>query len=97
VGPNRLAVSFSRNWEIARASCQRPDALARFERALAEVSGQTIRIEFNVTETKEEPSAPKVAAPSVSPQTRLQEAAKLPLVCRATELFGAQPTGVEEG
>ena len=72
--------------------------MLRFEQALKEVTGQTIRIEFKLLEARRRPRARRRRSrPVVSPHQRLLEAASHPLVRRASELFGAQPTTVEEG
>ena len=100
-GANRLAVFFpAATGALPKSLCQRPQQVAAFEQALAEVVGRTLRVEFNLIEAEAggaaaAPVAP--ARPTVSPHQRILEVAKHPMVCRAGELFGAQPTGVEEG
>jgi DNA polymerase-3 subunit gamma/tau len=94
VGPNRMVVVLRSS--IARATCQRPEQLAKFERALAEVTGQTVRVEFDVAEAPAAVQEPVASPRTASPHQRLLEAARHPLVRRAAELFGAQPVRVDE-
>ena len=81
----------------ARVVCERPEQVARFEQALAEVTGQRIRVEFAAgggrADGRRPPAAP---ARVVSPHQRLLEVAQHPLVQRASELFGAQPVRVDD-
>ena len=68
--------------------------MAEFERALAELTGQPIRVEFALVEdaSDEGPSGP--AAEPVSRQQRILEMSQHPMIRRAAELFGAEPTDV---
>jgi len=95
--PDRLVVTFKPRYALAKSSCERPEHLGRFEEAVAEVTGQRVRVEFTLDETSEEgdaaPSAPARRAP---PQERLREVVDHPMVRRAAELFGAQPTRVDD-
>lgn len=91
--PNRLVVTFAPGLAMAKAFCQRAEQVARFERALSEVAGARVRVEFALDE-----SAPVVDTPAArppSPQQRMKEVLANPMVRRATELFGAQPTRVD--
>jgi DNA polymerase-3 subunit gamma/tau len=94
--PTHLVVSFRPGYALAKTFCQRPEQLARFEQALAELTGQRIRLEFTVQEETIEGGA--VAAPvrQVSPQQRLREVYEHPMIRRAGELFGAQPLRVDD-
>ncbi len=96
-GINRLTVHFAPENTMCKLACQRPEQLARFEQALRNVTGQAVRIEFKLQEAAAAAVAQTSARPAVSPHQRLMEAASHPLVKRASELFGAQPTAVEEG
>jgi len=96
-GIDRLAVFFSAaTGSLPRSLCQRPPQVAAFEQALAEVVGRPVRVEFKLAETASDESA-AATRPIVPPHQRILEATKNPMVRRAGELFGAQPTGVEEG
>jgi DNA polymerase-3 subunit gamma/tau len=97
-GINRVTVFFSPEHAFCKTACQRPEQVLRFEQALKDVTGQAIRVEFKLLEVSPQAaSAEMPARPVVSPHQRLMEAASHPLVRRASELFGAQPTMVEEG
>lgn len=95
--PDRLMVSFRAGFAIAKSVCQRPEQVARFEQALAEVTGRPVRVEFSVEEDGS--GAPRPQGESIrpiSPHQRMLEVAKHPLVRRAGELFGAQPVRVDD-
>ncbi len=95
--PDRLAIFFKEQSALAKSTCERPDQLSRFERALAEVTGQTVHVEFKVhedTSGESEPARRAVRAPS--PHQRIMEVAKHPMVRRASELFGAEPIRVDD-
>ena len=97
-GINRLTVFFALEHAFCKTACQRPEQVLRFEQALKDVTGQTIRVEFKLLEpVAQAAGAETPAKPVVSPHQRLMEAAGHPLVRRASELFGAQPIAVEEG
>ena len=97
-GINRVTVFFPPEQSFGRTTCQRPEQVLRFEQALKDVSGQTIRVEFKLSEASPQAAvAESPVRPAVSPHQRLMEAAGHPLVRRASELFGAQPTMVDEG
>jgi DNA polymerase-3 subunit gamma/tau len=94
---SRLVISFKPVYAFAKSVCERPENLGRLQKALAEVVGQPVRLEFRLHEV--EPAAgdaPAAPARTVSPHQRLLEVAKHPLVLRASELFGAQPLRVDE-
>jgi DNA polymerase-3 subunit gamma/tau len=95
-GMNRMTVLFSQEHAFCKTACQRPEQVVRFEQALKEVTGQTIRIDFKLLEAPPPAAGAETPAkPLVSPHQRIMEAANHPLVRRASELFGAQPTQVD--
>jgi DNA polymerase-3 subunit gamma/tau len=94
--PGRLVVHFDAKHAFAKPICSHPSHIARFEQALAEVAGQTIRVEFQADEAPASTASERPADPRVSPQQRMMEITKHPLVRRANELFGAVPTRVVE-
>ena len=97
-GINRVTVFFSPEHAFCKTACQRPEQVLRFEKALKDLTGQTVRVEFKLLEaTPQAPNVETPVRPVVSPHQRLMEAANHPLVRRASELFGAHPTAVEEG
>ncbi|MEI8375541.1 MAG: hypothetical protein WCJ35_22195, partial [Planctomycetota bacterium] len=97
-GMNRVTVFFSPENAFCKTACQRPEQVLRFEQVLKGVTGQMIRVEFKLLEAPPQATiAQPPVRPVVSPHQRLMEAANHPLVRRASELFGAQPTSVEEG
>ena len=93
--PNRLVIRFKPGYAIFKSACERPEQVARFEQALAEVTGQRIRVEFALTADEPGESSPSAAAArAVSPHQRRLEVMQNPLVHRAAELFGAQVVDV---
>ncbi len=93
-GPGRLAVAFRAKYTACRAFCERPDQLAKLERALADVVGATVRIEF--TTLPDQPTAAAPARRGVPNRQRMAEKAEHPMVKRATELFDARLLRIEE-
>ena len=90
---NRLVVGFKPDNAFGRSTCQRPENAGRIEEALAEVTGQPVRVEFVLTE---EPAA-AAAQPAIVPaHLKILQATKNPLVRLAGELFGAQPMRVDD-
>jgi DNA polymerase-3 subunit gamma/tau len=97
-GINRLTIHFAPENSMYKSACQRPDQVARFEQALQDVTGQAIRIDFKLQEGASPTAGTQTSVrPAVSPHQKLMEAAGNPLVKRAGELFGAQPSYVDEG
>ena len=95
--PNRLVIRFKPAYDVCKSVCERPEQVAKFERALAEVTGQRIRLEFALTADAQGPQGPApTTARSVSPHQRLLEVRQHPLVHRAAELFGAEPFRVDD-
>ena len=95
LAPNRLVIRFKPVYDFSKGFCERPEQIARFEKTLAEVTGQPIRVEFAVTADEPgESSSSAAAARAVSPHQRRLEMMQNPLVRRAAELFGAQVVDV---
>ena len=96
-GPNRLVVFFKAEHAISKSMCEQPAQLARFEQALAQVTGGHVRLEMRVDASTASAAAVEARpARVVSPHQRLVEVSQHPLVQRASELFGAAPFKVDE-
>jgi DNA polymerase-3 subunit gamma/tau len=95
-GANRLVVSFRGEYALAKATCERPEQVARFQEALRSVTGQPVRVEFRLSQEAGGGGPAEQPARPLPQHLRLMEAAKHPLVHRATELFGARPVRVED-
>ena len=94
--PNRLVLVFKSGYTFQKSVCERPDNVARFQQLLAQLTGHAVGIEFKLIEDdspREEQAAP---ARTISPQQRLMEVADHPMVRRARDLFGAEPTRVTD-
>ncbi len=92
--PNRLVISFKPRYAVSKSVCERPEQVARFEQALAAVTGRPVRVEFALSgEDPKEAEPPSRVVPS---HQRLLDAAHNPLVRRAGELFDAQPVKVDD-
>jgi DNA polymerase-3 subunit gamma/tau len=91
VPPNRLVICFKSGYAVSKEWCDRTEQIARLEKALAEVAGCPVRVEFTLAADEPAAAAPR----AVSHRQRLLDASQHPLVRRAGELFGAQPINVE--
>lgn len=97
IPPNRLVVSFKPEYAIFKSTCERPEQVARFEQALADVTGGRTRVEFSLSESRSVEQPQRVAAEKpISQHQRLLEVMKHPMVQKAGELFGAQPLRVDD-
>jgi hypothetical protein len=96
-GPDRLAITFKGGYAFAKATCERPEQVGRFELALAEVTGRPVRVEFRLEAGDAAAPAPAVEpARPASQHQRLLAIVKHPMIQRANELFGAQPQRVDD-
>ncbi len=97
IGPHRLAVVFSAQYDSYAALCRKSDKLAKLEKAIAEVSGRIVRIDVEILEgVATMKSAAPTAEPNVVKRNRLKEASEQPFVRRAMELFEAEPINVDD-
>ena len=95
--PRHLVIRFKPGYAIFKSGCERPEQIARFEAALAEVTGQRIRVEFALAADEPgDPLSPAAATRTASPHQRRLEVMQNPLVHRAAELFGAQVVDVAD-
>ena len=84
---NRLVASFKSTYNFHKSLCERPDQKAELERALAEVTGVSVRLEFEslrVDPAEEKPDGPSKA---LSRKEVHKEIGQRPFVRRALELF----------
>jgi len=93
--PDRLVVRFKPEYTLAKSVCEQPEQLARFERALAELTGRSVRVEFTLREDDLTDGRTGERPQTVSPHQRIMQIAKHPMIRRAEELFGAQPVRVD--
>ena len=95
--PNRLAVSFQPAYTFSKAVCERADQKAKFEQKLAELTGSRVQLEFRLLEEQTPVPARVAAAATVAPpHVRLAQVMDHPLVVRASQLFRARPTRVDD-
>ena len=92
--PNRLVVGFPARYTSLKVLCEQPDQTAKLERALAAITGQSVRIEFTLV--GETATVAALAPRPVTQRARMMEKSQHPLVRRAEELFGARLVSVEE-
>jgi len=93
--PNRLVVSFRQEYTLSKSICEDPANRAKFEQALAEVTGQRVQLEFEAING----DGGGGIKPPERPKTVLQrraEVAEHPMIRRAVELFGAFPERIDE-
>ncbi len=93
-GPGCLVIGFRPDYALAKSFCERPEHVAKFEQAVSEVTGQTVRVRFTEIGSGK---APAEAGPAgrPSPQQRLKEVMENPVIRRVHELFGATPLKVD--
>jgi len=91
--PNRLVVSFKAGYTLQKEGCERPERKARIEQVLGEITGQKMRVDFEVLEEQEPLAKPKRP---LSMRQKMRDKEKHPLVRKAIELFDAEITRLEE-
>jgi len=94
--PNHLVIGFKPAYTLAKSICERPDQVAKFEQALAEVTGQPVHVEFILLDEATDQAEPSSPTRAVSPQQRIMEISRHPMIRRAEELFDAKPIRVDE-
>ncbi len=96
-GINRLTIHFAPENSMCKLGCQRPDQVAQLRAGTAGCHRSSDSHRFQTARGAAPATAVQTSGrPAVSPHQKLMEAAGHPLVKRAGELFGAQPTVVEE-
>jgi DNA polymerase-3 subunit gamma/tau len=90
----RLVATFRAKYTACRAFCERADQLAHLERALEEMAGGRIRLEFATI--ADAPQAATQQRRAVPQRQRVAEVSEHPMIKRATELFDARVTRLEE-
>ena len=91
---NKIVVTFRSGSAFNKTICEQPGNLAEFEKAVADIVGQRVRISFEVEDGPVTHPEKKPPSQVVSPHQRLMEITKHPMIRRAGELFGATPTEV---
>lgn len=92
-GAGRLAATFRAKYTSCKAFCERGEQLSNLQRALAEVAGRPVKVEFIVV--ADEPPAAG-ARRAVGHRQRMAEKADHPMIRRAAELFEARLLSVDE-
>ena len=85
--PNSLVVSFAAKYNSCKSFCEQPEQRAKLENALAEMTGETVRLAFELVETD---SAETDSPPQGRSPTRREIQAEVvgrSFVRRAMELF----------
>lgn len=90
IAPNHLVVTFGKKYTFCKDLCEKPDQKARLEEALAQVTGQRIRLEFAVVEDKTDQGTGPAKPKSVSQRQMQAEVMTRPIVKRGVELFDAE-------
>jgi DNA polymerase III subunit gamma/tau len=93
-GGGRLVAAFCAKYTSCKAFCERAEQLAQLERALAEVAGGRVKLEFATL--PDVLSAEPAAKRAVPHRQRMAEVAENAMVRRATELFDARVVRIEE-
>lgn len=97
LAPNHLAVRFPARYSLSKSLCEHPDNALEILNALARITGRRPRIEYQLDapEPNSGPSAP-VARRRRTPSDLVREFSVHPLVEKASQLFGARLTSVDE-
>jgi DNA polymerase-3 subunit gamma/tau len=91
--PNRLVVTFPERYTLDKERCERPERKVRIEKALQQLTGELVRVEFELVRDPAEPSEP---VPAPSRRQKLKQKEAHPLVRQAMDLFQAEITDLEE-
>lgn len=94
--PNRLVVTFPAKYTFCKTYCEQPDRLAKFEETSAGITGQPVRIGFQLSkdDPPEELGLQQKNGNDTVPEPALDHS-QHPLVRRAAELFRARPVKFE--
>lgn len=92
--PNRLVVTFRESYNFHKTYCENPEHKLKLEKALSEIAGVRIALEFvQIADS----GSPATSVPvKRSTGQKLRECAERPFVKKAAEVFGAYPVGVDE-
>ena len=90
-------VSFPAGYNYHKETCERPERKQRLEEALAEVTGNPVRIDFELLAGEKKPAAAPAPPPLVSHRQRMQQAIRHPLVSETLEMFDGEVVRVEQG
>lgn len=93
--PNQLAVAFSEEYTLSKSICDTPEQRAHFERILAQVTGERVKLEFVTLQNAGSAQDGSTAIRGKSLMQRRAEAAQHPMVRRAVELFEAIPERID--
>jgi hypothetical protein len=94
--PGRLVAHFPKKCNLSKVFCEKPEQLARLEKAISALAGGPVRIEMSLSDEPATPSrVPAKAGPA--PHEKLREKSQQPFVRKALELFDARALRVEEG
>lgn len=86
--PNQLVVRFKAPYTLHKERCEHPDQRRRLEEAMSQITGNTIRIDFQV-QPGETPQREK-RQPPPSKRQRIKEVEKHPFVSEAMDVFDAE-------
>lgn len=91
VGTDKLVVSFRKDRDFSRAYCARPGVREKFEKALSEVVGRPVELEFVLSE---EGALEATGGPAVTTERLLFDVLQEPMIRKTVEIFGARPVAV---
>ena len=87
----KLVVTFRKDHKFSCDYCSRPENQEKFNRALREIVGHPVRLEFVVSE---EPSAEVPPRPSLAGERSLFDVLQEPMIRKTVEIFGARPVAI---
>jgi DNA polymerase-3 subunit gamma/tau len=91
--PNKLVVGFPAHYTLQKESCERPDRRKKIELLLAEITGQTVQVKFELLQAEESDKPPPVSKSSRQMRRDLEQD---PLIRQAMDVFDAEMVRVEK-
>lgn len=92
-GPNRLAVTFPGQYNLAKERCERTSHRSELESALAKVTGETVRLEFLLLPEEEKSAEETNKRPDR--RTLMREAEEHPMVSEVIDMFNGEVLKVD--
>jgi len=90
--PNKLVVRFKPEYTFDKDRCERPENRQKIEQTLSQITGQAIRVDFELLSGKT-PTGPK-RRPVASRRQQMRDLEKHPFVQSVVEMFDGEVTDV---
>ncbi len=96
LAPNHLAVRFPERYSLSKAFCELSENAGQVVEALAKLTGKRFRIDYHVDPPTGTPAANAAPTRRRTPQDLVRAYSTNELVVKASQLFGARLTSVDE-